>query len=67
MLEAWDDFRFTIGASGRQGSRTLISQQRTALAERPGQPHPATFLQGDVGAKGEVRALVAFTSGRQGE
>ena len=37
--------RFTIGASsGRQGSRTLISVGRTALAERPGQPYPATFL-----------------------
>src|SRR5439155_25163978 len=36
--------RFTIGASsGRQGSRTLISVGRTALAERPGQPYPATF------------------------
>ncbi len=36
--------RFTIGASsGRQGSRTLISLGRTALAERPGQPYPATF------------------------
>src|SRR6185295_6799371 len=35
---------FTIGASsGRQGSRTLISVGRTALAERPGQPYPATF------------------------
>jgi hypothetical protein len=35
---------FTIGASsGRQGSRTLISLGRTALAERPGQPYPATF------------------------
>jgi hypothetical protein len=29
--------------SGRQGSRTLISVGRTALAERPGQPYPATF------------------------
>src|SRR5438105_4602595 len=38
--------RFTIGASsGRQGSRTLISVGRTALAERPGQPYPATFHQ----------------------
>ena len=38
--------RFTIGASsGRQGSRTLISVGRTALAERPGQPYPATFLE----------------------
>ena len=37
---------FTIGASsGRQGSRTLISVGRTALAERPGQPYPATFHQ----------------------
>src|SRR5262249_47779408 len=37
---------FTIGASsGRQGSRTLISVGRTALAERPGQPYPATFLR----------------------
>jgi hypothetical protein len=36
--------RFTIRASsGRQGSRTLISVGRTALAERPGQPYPATF------------------------
>ena len=42
-LETWDDVRFTIGASGRQGSRTLISVGRTALAERPGQPYPATF------------------------
>jgi hypothetical protein len=39
---------FTIGASsGRQGSRTLISVGRTALAERPGQPYPATFHQVD--------------------
>ncbi len=38
--------RFTIGASsGRQGSRTLISVWRTALAGRPGQPYPATFHQ----------------------
>ena len=37
---------FTIGVSnGRQGSRTLISVGRTALAERPGQPYPATFHQ----------------------
>ena len=37
---------FTIGASsGRQGSRTLISVGRTALAERPGKPYPATFHQ----------------------
>ena len=35
---------FTIGASsGRQGSRTLISVGRTALAERPGKPYSATF------------------------
>jgi hypothetical protein len=43
-FEARHDFRFNIGAmSGRQGSRTLISVGRTALAERPGQPYPATF------------------------
>src|SRR5437016_4899753 len=36
--------RFTIGAPcGRQGSRTLFSVGRTALAGRPGQPYPATF------------------------
>ncbi len=40
--------RFTIGASGRQGSRTLIPRRETALAERPGQPYPATFQREDI-------------------
>jgi hypothetical protein len=30
-------------ASGRRGSRTLISRRRTALAKRPGQPYPAAL------------------------
>jgi hypothetical protein len=39
--------RFTIGASGRQGIRTLIPLEgETALAERPGEPYPATFRSG---------------------
>ncbi len=38
------------GHSGRQGSRTLISVGRTALAERPGQPYPATFRSGPTGS-----------------
>ena len=36
-----------FNSSGRQGSRTLISVGRTALAERPGKPYPATFHQVD--------------------
>ncbi len=46
-FEARDDHPFHHrGNSGRQGSRTLISVGRTALAERPGQPYPATFRSG---------------------
>ena len=33
----------TIGKSGRQGIRTLITIQCHALAMRPGKPYPATF------------------------
>src|SRR5437016_4563632 len=46
--------RFTIGASGRQGSRTLISIGRTALAGRPGQPYPATFRSGPTGNRTRI-------------
>ena len=46
-FEARDDYPFHHrGKSGRQGNRTLISVGRTALAERPGQPYPATFRSG---------------------
>ena len=54
---------FTIGASsGRQGSRTLISVGRTALAERPGQPYPAA-LPTEVDPAGVEPALPARQAG----
>ncbi len=43
LLEARNDVRFTIEASGRRGSRTLTALRPHGLANRPGNPYPAAL------------------------
>ena len=43
-VETRDDLRFTIGPkSGRHGIRTHMTRRSRGLADRPGEPYPATF------------------------
>src|SRR5262249_38845794 len=57
-LEAWDDYPFHHrGKAEGKGVEPSSPVWRTALAERPGQPYPATFRSGPTGNRTRISSL----------